>query len=1209
MNDAFDDNVGDGKTNNIMNIETSSVDKRQYKHLKLGGVMDVVVISDPATDKSSAAMDIGIGQLCDDPNLYQGIAHFLEHMLFIGTKKYPVENAYDSFLTANGGSSNAFTDLEHTCYYFDVQSDQLEGAFDRFAQCFISPLFTKAALEREVLAVDSEHAKNLMQDQWRMYQLSKSKLVEGTNAGTGTCLESIHPFGSFGSGNAKTLPAVSSSVSGGEGAGDGSGTGAGAGAGDVGNVKEEDDNKDETAEIEIESGTHIRSQLVDFFQKYYRKSLQIYKLVILGRESIEDLEAMVNLYFSELIDIFENENDSTTITTTKDTILQELYPGPTSWNVPQRLHVVPISKVHSMDIQFPIREIHSLWRSKPTRYISHLIGHEGKGSLLSLLKSKHYVTELYADDSSKSCHDFSIFTIHMEMTDLGLQYTNDIVSMVFAYIDLIKNNSKNDDDNDNNDSSSSSSLSNTSSLKKWIHVEAQTVSEMQFRFLSQRNPMDYVSSVSGFMQKYPPPFYLSGPYKTIDWDPHSIEECLQALVPDNMLLLICSPTFDTTATDTATDTTTNTTTSTPMEEEPWYGTNYLTIEPNEVLLNTWKAITHEYYPQLQLPEVNDMIPTDFSLLTTSTTTDDNDGVNVVNVDVNDSSKEKAVVGNILLPVVTTTTTITPKDKPQCIHEDSNIRLWYKPDNVFDMPKVNIMIRLTSGQGQFSPDQSICAQLLTELVSEHCNEFSYLATMAGLYCDISPCASGIELQISGYNHKAHVLAERLVDTVMDLLIVDTTTTTIDSSSDDLFDRCKFKIEQALNSFLVGQPYQHCIYGGDLVLENSRTTIQDKMNTLKGITVSEVMNFGKGFLKHCRLDALVHGNVSAQHAYDITTMVWKKTHSTTTTSTVSSTSKSESANTIITRAPLEKRVVQLVNDNNGSSSSSSSYLYRFAEFNEANTNSSVEIVLQMGALDDVTNSTLSLFNALVKEPAYNQLRTEEQLGYIVHVSVKTNGDNIKGLLLLIQSDSFQPDHVEERIELFLNNFRTKLVDMSESDFQTFVDATVASFLEKNKNLGEESSRYWHVILNKTYDFSRYQKLADHVKKLKKVDILRFYDKYVAANAPLRQKLCVHVVAKHHDDDNNGNKKNDDDDNEKKIAATVGGETEEMVEGAVEDEEDQDQEKNDSSETNKSLSLLSTTKVIRIEDPVDFRRSMPLYPMPPNAPVNVVDVGIKK
>ena len=199
-----------------------------------------------------------------------------------------------------------------------------------------------------------------------------------------------------------------------------------------------------------------------------------------------------------------------------------------------------------------------------------------------------------------------------------------------------------------------------------------------------------------------------------------------------------------------------------------------------------------------------------------------------------------------------------------------------------------------------------------------------------------------------------------------------------------------------------------------------------------------------MKFCQLDSLVHGNVSAQHTYDIINMVWKKTRR-----QDGQQKQPEEASAVaeavtpIIRAPLEKRVIQL---NNSNSSSSTSYLYRFAEFNEANTNSCVAIILQMGILDMKSNAMLAFINHLIREPAFNQLRTEEQLGYIVHTSVKTSGDHIKGLLVLIQSDSFNPNHVEERIELFLMNYRQKLVDMSESDFQTHVDAMVASFLEK-------------------------------------------------------------------------------------------------------------------------------------------------------------------
>lgn len=85
---------------------------------------------------------------------------------FLGTEKYPDENTYQMYLSQHGGSSNAYTDQEDTNYFFDVQSDFLEGALDIFAQFFIAPLFTESATNRELNAVDSEHSKNLQNDGW-----------------------------------------------------------------------------------------------------------------------------------------------------------------------------------------------------------------------------------------------------------------------------------------------------------------------------------------------------------------------------------------------------------------------------------------------------------------------------------------------------------------------------------------------------------------------------------------------------------------------------------------------------------------------------------------------------------------------------------------------------------------------------------------------------------------------------------------------------------------------------------------------------------------------------------------------------------------------------------------------------------------------------------------------------------------------------------
>lgn len=70
-------------------------------------------------------MDVNVGY-SSDPDTLPGLAHFLEHMLFLGTEKYPDEGYYQAFLQERGGSSNAYTDFEHTNFFFDVLHPHLE---------------------------------------------------------------------------------------------------------------------------------------------------------------------------------------------------------------------------------------------------------------------------------------------------------------------------------------------------------------------------------------------------------------------------------------------------------------------------------------------------------------------------------------------------------------------------------------------------------------------------------------------------------------------------------------------------------------------------------------------------------------------------------------------------------------------------------------------------------------------------------------------------------------------------------------------------------------------------------------------------------------------------------------------------------------------------------------------------------------------------
>jgi hypothetical protein len=104
---------------------------------------------------AAAAMVVGVGSMYDPPEC-QGMAHFLEHLLFMGSKKYPEENAYDTYISKHGGTDNAWTEFEHTQYHFEIPQEHLKGALDMFAQFFTHPLMLENSVERELKSIESE---------------------------------------------------------------------------------------------------------------------------------------------------------------------------------------------------------------------------------------------------------------------------------------------------------------------------------------------------------------------------------------------------------------------------------------------------------------------------------------------------------------------------------------------------------------------------------------------------------------------------------------------------------------------------------------------------------------------------------------------------------------------------------------------------------------------------------------------------------------------------------------------------------------------------------------------------------------------------------------------------------------------------------------------------------------------------------------------
>lgn len=226
------------------NIIKSENDSRTYCGLELVNGMRALLISDPTTDISAGALNVHIGSM-SDPRHVPGLAHFCEHMLFLGNAKYPAENGFQEFLQKHSGSTNAETRNDSTCYYFDISSDWLKEALERFAQFFLCPLFSESATEREVNAVDSEFKKQLQMDGFRLHQVAKA-----------VC-DPMHDYNKFGWGNAETLWKIPKS-----------------------------------------KGIDIREELLKFHDQYY--SANIMALVILGKETITELIDTVVTWFSDV---------------------------------------------------------------------------------------------------------------------------------------------------------------------------------------------------------------------------------------------------------------------------------------------------------------------------------------------------------------------------------------------------------------------------------------------------------------------------------------------------------------------------------------------------------------------------------------------------------------------------------------------------------------------------------------------------------------------------------------------------------------------------------------------------------------------------------------------------------------------------------------------------------------------------------------------
>uniref|UniRef100_A0A3Q4H5N9 Nardilysin b (N-arginine dibasic convertase) n=1 Tax=Neolamprologus brichardi TaxID=32507 RepID=A0A3Q4H5N9_NEOBR len=462
--------------------------------------------------QAAAALCIGVGSF-SDPDELPGLAHFLEHMVFMGSEKYPAENGFDAFLKKHGGSDNASTDCERTIFQFDVQRKHFRDALDRWAQFFICPLMIEDAVDREVEAVDSEFQLARPSDSHRKEMLFGSLAKPG------------HPMSKFCWGNAQTL-------------------------------------KHEPREKQINTYERLR----DFWRRYY--SAQYMTLTVQSKGNNRTAAMPVCHVFSLRVCGGEPRPDFSHLQQPFDTpAFNKLY------------RVVPVRKVHALTISWAVPPQGKHYRVKPLHYISWLIGHEGTGSILSLLRKKCWALALFGGNSETGFDQnttYSIFSISITLTDQGYQNFYQVVHFVFQYLKMLQ----------------------TLGPQQRIYEEIQKIEANEFHYQEQTDPIEFVENICENMQLFPKQDFLTGDQLMFEYDPQVINAALSLLKPDRANLLLLSPENQ----------------GCCLLKEKWFGTCYSMEDISEEWAERW-AGDFELNPELHLPAENKFIATDFTLKT------------------------------------------------------------------------------------------------------------------------------------------------------------------------------------------------------------------------------------------------------------------------------------------------------------------------------------------------------------------------------------------------------------------------------------------------------------------------------------------------------------------------------------------------------------------------------------------------------------------
>lgn len=281
----------------------------------------------------------------------------------MGTKKFPIENEYGQYLSSNSGSSNAYTASTSTNFYFDIAAKAAndEPPSDE------NPSPLREALDRFAqFFIEPLFLSSTLDRELKAVDSENKKNLQSDTWRLHQLEKSLsnpkHPFCHFSTGNFEILKTIPEAA-----------------------------------------GINVRNKFIEFHDQHY--SANRMKLVVLGRESLDVLEKWVVEYFSAVV------NKNLPLNRWPDEAPFRKTDMGIQW------FAKPVMDSRELNLTFPALDDDALYESQPSRYISHLIGHEGPGSIMAYVKSKGWANSLAAGAYPVCPGSPGIFDVQIRLTE------------------------------------------------------------------------------------------------------------------------------------------------------------------------------------------------------------------------------------------------------------------------------------------------------------------------------------------------------------------------------------------------------------------------------------------------------------------------------------------------------------------------------------------------------------------------------------------------------------------------------------------------------------------------------------------------------------------------------------------------------------------------------------------------------------------------